>query len=457
MRLTKDLTVGHPFSVMLMFSLPMFVSVVFQQLYNIADSVIAGRYAGEEALAAIGASFPVTMLLMSVCFGCNIGCSIVTSKLFGAKEYDNFCTAIKTSLTTSLICSIVMSVFGIICSSGILKLLGTPDNIFLDSKAYLDIYVYGYIFLFFYNVANGIFNSMGDSVTPLIFLVCSSIGNIVLDVVFVKNMHMGVAGAAWATFIAQGVAGILSMIVLITRIYKLFNKEFKAAKWFDKPSFSMLVKISIPSVLQQAFISVGNLIIQSLVNGFASSVVAGYTAGTKINAFAIVSSVTLGNSMSTYTGQNVGARKFDRIRKGLFYNILINAILVAVLAVVFFVFAKDFISMFLDSNASDLARNTGVEFLRIVTPVYFFMAMKFSSDGALRGLGRMNLFMLSTALDLVLRIIFSYILVIPFGARGIWLAIPVGWIIGGLLSFWFYKISIKKCTGTMEDKNLTEA
>ena len=209
--MNKDLTVGDPQSVLWKFSIPMFVSVIFQQMYNIADSVIAGKFAGEDALAAVGASYPITMIFMAIAVGSNIGCSVVISQYFGAKWYDKMKTAVSTTLIASLALSLVLTVAGLLGSRGLMVMINTPDNIFADGDLYLRIYIGGFVFLFLYNVATGIFTSLGDSKTPLYFLIGSSIGNILLDTLFVAVFHWGVAGVAWATFLAQGVACVLAL------------------------------------------------------------------------------------------------------------------------------------------------------------------------------------------------------------------------------------------------------
>ncbi len=214
----KDLTEGNPSKVLIDFSLPMFISAVFQQFYNMADSIIAGRFAGEDALAAVGASYPVTMVFMAIAMGSNIGCSVVISQLFGAREYGKVKTAVSTTVIASTIISIVLSAIGILASNFIMNIINTPSNIFNDSKLYFNIYMLGFIFLFLYNVSNGVFTSLGDSKTPLIFLIGSSVGNIFLDILFVAVFNWGVAGVAWATFIAQGIACLLAMVSLVIRI-----------------------------------------------------------------------------------------------------------------------------------------------------------------------------------------------------------------------------------------------
>lgn len=216
----KDLTEGEPRKILWQFTLPMFVSVIFQQLYNIADSVIVGNFSshGEDALAAVGASYPITMIFMAIAMGCNVGCAVVISQLFGAKRYREMKTAVYTTLLASLALSLVLTVLGLVFSPLMLKALQTPENIFGDADVYLRIYIGGFLFLFLYNVVTGVFTSLGDSKTPLYFLIGSSLSNILLDWVFVALFHWDVAGVAWATFICQGIACILAMITLQKRL-----------------------------------------------------------------------------------------------------------------------------------------------------------------------------------------------------------------------------------------------
>ena len=309
----KDLTVGEPRKVLWKFTLPMFISVIFQQMYNIADSVIVGNFSkhGEDALAAVGASYPITMIFMAIAIGSNIGCSVVISQLFGAKKYREMKTAISTTLLAAGIVTFVMTLLGILGSNVMLHMIQTPQNILRDANTYLKIYIGGFLFLFFYNIVTGMFTSLGDSKTPLYFLIASSLGNIILDYIFVAYFHWDVAGVAWATFICQGIACVLALFTLQTRL-----KELECVEKTEKFSFAMLKKIAlfaVPSILQQSFISIGNIFIQSLINGFGSSVIAGYSAAIKINTFGITCFTTLGNGVSSFSAQNIGAKKNQQL------------------------------------------------------------------------------------------------------------------------------------------------
>ena len=335
----KDLTEGNPQKVLWQFTIPMFISVIFQQLYNIADSVIAGKFAGEDALAAVGASYPITMIFMAIAVGSNVGCAVVISQFFGAKEYGKMKTAVFTTLISSVVLSIVLMAAGLLGTRGLMEMIRTPENIFADGALYLKIYVGGFLFLFLYNVATGIFTSLGDSKTPLYFLIGSSLGNIVLDIWFVAGFQWGVAGVAWATFIAQGIACVLALLTLVKRL-----QTVETAEKYDIFSLSMLKKISmiaVPSILQQSFVSVGNIFIQSLVNSFGSSVIAGYSAAIKLNTFSITCFTTLGNGVSSFTAQNLGAGKVDRARKGLSAGIKMGLLTAVPFFIAFFIFGQN--------------------------------------------------------------------------------------------------------------------
>ena len=357
-----DLTEGKAQSVLWRFTIPLFISVIFQQLYNIADSVIAGKFAGEDALAAVGASYPITMIFMAVAVGSNIGCSVIISQLFGAKRYEEMKTAISTTLVAAFGISALLTGAGLMGSAAMMRMINTPDNIFTDGNLYLKIYIAGFAFLFLYNVATGIFTSLGDSKTPLYFLIGSSIGNIVLDYIFVADFHWGVAGVAWATFLAQGIACVLALYTVLKRL-----KTIKTEKNWKLFSGSMLKKISIvaiPSILQQSFISIGNIFIQSLINSFGSSVIAGYSAAVKLNTFTITSFTTLGNGTSSFTAQNLGAGKMERIREGFWASVKMAFLIAVPFFIAFFFFGEGMLSMFMGSESKE-AMETGVQFLEL--------------------------------------------------------------------------------------------
>lgn len=435
-----DMTEGRPFGILWRFTVPMLISVMFQQLYNIVDSVVAGKFVGVDALAAVGASYPVTMIFMAVATGLNIGCSVVISLYFGAKEYEQMKSAVSTSLLTVLGISVLLTVIGLVFSRPLMSLLKTPEDIFGDSALYLNIYICGLIFLFMYNICTGVFTALGDSRTPLYFLIASSVGNIILDLVFVICFHMGVAGVAWATFLAQGVSSVLAFITLKKRLKSVISGAY------DKFSSSMLKKImevAVPSILQQSFISVGNLFVQGLINSYGSTVVAGYSAGMKINTFAITSFTTLGNGVSSFTAQNMGARKMDRVSKGFRSGVIMVLSVAVPVFLLFFFGGRPIVELFM-SEGGERAAGVGVEFLRITSPFYAVISLKLIADGILRGAGAMKAFMIATFSDLILRVILAFVLSGFWGETGIWLSWPVGWVIGTSLSVGFYLSGIWK-------------
>ncbi len=430
-----NLTEGSVRKKLWFYSVPMLISVMFQQIYNIADSMIAGKFAGEDALAAVGASYPITMLFIAIAVGSNIGSSVVISQLFGAKDYKTMKTAISTCLFSIVILSIFLTITGFIFCNPLIKLIHTPNKIFADASLYMRIYIAGILFLFLYNICTGIFNALGDSKTPLYLLIMSSVGNIILDYIFVKFFKWGVSGVAWATFIAQGFSCILAFIIMLKRLSK-FHPEVKASL-FSAKMLKRVSYMSIPSILQQSFVSVGNIFIQSLINSFGSSVIAGYSAALKLNTFAVTSFSTLGNGLSGFTAQNIGAGKKDRIKSGYFCGCQLAWIISIPFFILLFIFPKQILLMFMDAESSK-ALETGILYLRILSPFYLFVGTKLITDGALRGSGAMKTFMIATFTDLITRVVLSYILANPFGSTGVWLSWPIGWLIATALSIVFY-------------------
>ena len=435
--MNKDLTVGKPSEVLWRFCLPLFGSIIFQQLYNIADSLVAGKFIGENALASVGNSYEITLIFIAFAFGCNIGCSVIVSQLFGSKKYGQMKTAIHTTFIAGCVLCAVLMTIGLVFCGQMLELIHTPEILMPDSLLYLRIYIVGFPFLFLYNVATGVFSALGDSKTPFIFLAVSSTANIVVDIIFVKSFNMGVAGVAWATFLCQGVSCILSLLVIYRRLAKIELDE--KAQWFSLKLFIKISYIAIPSILQQSFISVGNIIIQSIINGFGPGVIAGYAASVKLNNLVITSFTTLGNGISNYTAQNIGANKLPRIKEGFRAGLKIVWILCIPFFLLYF-FAGHIPLMLFMENTSGTAVATGIEFLKILSPFYFVVSMKLVADGILRGSEMMKQFMIATFTDLILRVVLAAVLSRPhfFGSTGIWMSWPIGWVIATAISIYFY-------------------
>ena len=281
--MTNDLTIGKPETVLWKFCMPLFGSIIFQQLYNIADSFVAGKFIGENALAAVGNSYEVTLIFIAFAFGCNMGCSVIVSQFFGAKKFDNMKTAVYTAMITSTVICVLLMGLGLIFCDSLLGIINTPKELIKDSKLYLDIYIFGLPFVFFYNIATGIFSALGDSKTPFYFLAVSSTANIVVDILFVTVFRMGVAGVAWATFLCQGISCVFAVVVVFRRLKGI---ETGKVSLFSFDILKRIMTVAVPSILQQSFISVGNIIIQGTINGFGPSVMAGYSAAASAAAVA---------------------------------------------------------------------------------------------------------------------------------------------------------------------------
>ena len=418
------------------FCLPLFGSIIFQQLYNIADSWVAGKFISQNALAAVGNSYEITLIFIAFAFGCNMGCSVVVSQLFGAKEYSNMKTAVYTSmLTSAVICGALMLV-GLLGCDSLLALINTPEEVLADSKLYLDIYIWGLPFVFFYNIATGIFSALGDSKTPFVFLAVSSLSNIGMDILFVEAFDMGVAGVAWATFLCQGVSCVLAVVVVLLRLRKIHTEG--KVRVFSGELLKRFILIAVPSTLQQSFVSIGNIIIQSVINGFGTDVMAGYSAAVKLNNLVITSFTTLGNGISNFAAQNIGAGKMERVKAGFIAGLKLVWRLCAPILLLYFIWGKGLMGFFLD-EPTELALSTGVIFLRILSPFYFVVSAKLVADGILRGAGMMKQFMMATFTDLILRVVLAFVLSgTVLGSTGIWCAWPVGWCVATAMSIRFY-------------------
>lgn len=433
----KNLTVGKPETVLRRFCIPLFGSVIFQQFYNLADSFVAGKFIGENALAAVGNSYEITLIFIAFAFGCNIGCSVIVSHFFGAGNVGEMKTAVYTAMITSAIVCAVLMCLGIAFCDSLLHMIRTPDELFADSKLYLDTYIWGLPFVFFYNLATGIFSALGDSKTPFFFLAVSSTANVAIDILFVTWLRMGVAGVAWATFLCQGVSCLLAVSVVILRLRKIHAD--KKTSVFSVSILKKFLSVAVPSVLQQSFISIGNIIIQGVINGFGAGVIAGYSASVKLNNLVITSFTTLGNGISNYTAQNIGAGKLARVKEGFRAGMKLVWALTVPLFLAYFFFGKWLLCLFME-EPSALALQTGVAFLRVLSPFYFVISAKLVADGILRGSNMMNKFMIATFTDLILRVGLAIVLSkTALGSVGIWSAWPIGWTAAAILSIMFYQ------------------
>ena len=425
-----------PISALIIFALPMMLGNLFQQFYTMADSVIVGRFVGEKALAAVGASYALTTVFISIAIGGGIGASVVASRAFGAKRYGMMKSAISTSLITFLVLSIILGMIGYIFSPEIMSALNTPEDILADAISYLRIYFLGLPFLFMYNVLASMFNALGKSKIPLFLLIFSSILNIFLDIYMVRNLGMGVDGAAWATLIAQGISAIISFMVLL-RTLSAFNE--KNERIWSSELFRTISLIALPSILQQSTVSIGMMLVQSVVNSFGSEVLAGFSAAMRIESIAVVPMSAMGNAMSSYTAQNLGADKTERVVKGYHASYLIVAVLAILIMIPLETVNTWIIKLFIGSEGTAAAMATGTGYLSFMGWFFALIGFKMITDGLLRGAGDMTPFMISTFSDLILRVGLAIIFSAFWGSVGIWLSWPVGWAVGAIVSLIFLK------------------
>lgn len=431
-----DMSVGKPWRVLLNFSFPLLLSAIFQQLYNIADTVIAGRCLGEDALAAVGSSYPITMIFMAIALGSTAGASVVISRLFGEKRLTDMKTAIFTTYTSIGLLSVILTVLGVIFCRPMLNALNTHADIMEESVSYLNIYTLGLVFLFVYNIATCVFSSLGDSKTPLVLLICSSAGNVGLDLLLVTCFDMGVGALALATLIAQGFASVIASLILFKRIRAIETPE--KPKIFSKRILMQISRLAVPGIFQQSFVSVGNLFIQSLINSFElTAVTAAYTAAIKLNTFAVTMFSTLAGGVSNFTAQNLGAGMVDRVKSGFKSGILTGEIVAVTVSLICVIFPDQLIGLFVD-DPTDMVIETGRSFLRIISPFYFTVCAKLIADNVFKGAGTMVFFMISTFTDLILRVVLAYVFSGFMGVDGVWWSWPVGWGISALLALVFY-------------------
>ena len=332
---------------------------------------------------------------------------------------------------------LLLMLVGILGCDGLLTLINTPEEVFADSALYLDIYVWGLPFVFFYNIATGVFSALGDSKTPFIFLAASSLSNIAVDILFVTAFKMGVAGVAWATFLCQGISCVLAVAVVIRRLKQLPSQGKPVL--FSGDLLGRFVVIAIPSVLQQSFISVGNILIQSVINRFGTDIMAGYSASVKLNNLVITSFTTIGNGISNYAAQNLGAGKLTRIQEGFRAALKMVWLICLPLVALYCTCGRALMNFFME-DATEAALGSGMRFLWILSPFYFVVSAKLVADGILRGTGKMRQFMTATFTDLILRVVLAFVLSgTVLASTGIWCAWPIGWTVATVISILFYR------------------
>ena len=376
------MTEGVIWKELLFFSIPLLLGNLFQQLYNTVDSIIVGNFCGKNALAAVGSSNPIINLLVSFFMGLSIGAGVIISRYFGARDQEKLHDAVHTSIALTLAAGIFMTIFGYLASPLVLELVGTPAKVMDNSVLYLQVYFLGILGVMLYNMGSGILRAIGDSKNPLYFLIISSLTNIVLDLLFVVTFNMGIAGAAWATLISQCLSAVLTMILLVRSKaeYRVILKDIK----MKKDMLISIIRIGLPSGIQNAIVSFSNVIVQKNINSFGASAMAGCGSYTKIDGFAILPVMSFSMAMTTFVGQNMGAKKYDRVKQGAKTGMIMSCSITAAIALILFLFAPNILRIFSDDKQ---VLYYGILMMRTVVPGYLFLAISHALSGVIRGAG----------------------------------------------------------------------
>ena len=446
----------NPGAVLFVFALPMIIGNLFQQFYNMVDTIIVGRFIGTQALAAVGASYAFTNVFIMIAIGGGIGASVLTSQYLGAEEYGKMRTSVFTALISFLLISVCLALLGFVLNPLLMRLLRTPQDVFSDAVLYLQIYFAGIPFLFMYNVITATFNALGKSYIPLVFLFFSSVLNIILDIWMVVQCRLGVAGAAIATVIAQGLSAVLSFLVLLLILRGYSVSEGEKVKLFDWKMFFSGMKIAIPSIIQQSIVSIGMLLVQSVVNFFGTEAIAGYSAGTRVESICIVPMIAMGNAVSTFTAQNLGAKKPERVKQGLCSSFFIVIGFAVVICAALGIYHDSIMRMFINEHVSGNAFATGNAYLMFIAWFFVFIGFKATTDGVLRGSGDVTVYMVANLVNLGIRVTIANLCAPVFGIQAVWYAIPVGWIVNFLMSYSWYKTGRWSRMGLVEEQVLAE-
>lgn len=431
------MTEGSPLLLMLQFAVPMLIGNIFQQLYNMVDSIIVGKYVGPNALAAVGVTGSITFFVFSLVIGLSTGIAVVISQYFGARDEDSLRLAFSTSVYVAAASALVLSIVGYLIARPVLILLRTPDNILEDAVLYLHIIMAGSTAMVIYNWIASVLRALGDSITPLIFLVISSLLNIGLDLLFVIQFEWGVAGVAYATILAQLVSGIICLLYAMIKmpILRLRRGEIN----YDAKMCTNVVKIGIPSGVQSSLIAVSVMVMQSVVNQYGSVIVAGFIAATKIESIVFQPGNSIGMANATYTGQNIGAGNIDRVKQGYRAMVLLNIISYIIITPFLWFFAGDLMKLFVDQSAdAALVVETGTKYLHIVTPFFIPVAILMGFQSLLKSAGDVMATMILGLTEVLARVVFSFGLSHFFGYAGVFSATPAAWVTSCVIAFFFY-------------------
>ena len=431
----KDLTTGKESRLILQFATPMLLGNIFQQMYNIVDSIVIGNYLGKEALAAVGASFPFIFLLISMIIGIASGSTIIIAQYFGAKNMEKVKQAIDTLYIFLFFASIAVSIIGISLSGPIFRLIDLPEEVIPQAVTYMNIYIGGIIFAFGFNGISAILRGLGDSRTPLYFLVVSTLVNIGLDLLFVIVFKWGIAGVAIATVISQAGAFITAVIYL-NRTHEVVQlSSFRLI--FDREIFRQSLRIGLPTGLQQWFVSIGMLALFRIVNVFGTPAAAAYTIVMRIDSFASLPAMNFAAALSSFVGQNLGAKKPSRVRHGMQATIMMTSIISVSVSILAVIFRTQLMLLF--TKDPEVVR-IGEDYILIVSFFYIIFSTMFVINGTLRGAGDTLIPMFITLFSLwVIRIPLSWYLSTEIGIIGIWWGTPIAWFFGMTLSYAYYR------------------
>ena len=447
----KDLSYGNEGRLILKFAIPMLLGNVFQQMYNIVDSVVVGKYIGKAALAAVGTSGPIIFLLVSFIIGVTMGFTIVVSQFFGAKQLDNVKKAINTLYIFMFFTSLVVTVGGIMLSGYIFRIIDLDPAIIPDATLFLNIFLSGLIFLFGYNGTSAILRGLGDSKTPLYFLIGSVGLNIILDLIFVPVLHWGVAGVAFATVISEACA-FIAQIVYLNKYHKVVKLSFRNFT-FDHDIFIKSIKIGLPTGFQQTFVAAGMVALYWIVNQFGVDANAAYSAAGRIDNFAAMPAMSFAVALSTFVGQNMGANRPDRVKAGLRATLIMTSIISAGISLVTVVFGEFLMKMFTNDA---VVIKMGGDYLRIIGSFYILFSLMFVINGLLRGAGDTLVPMFISLFSLwIIRIPVAWLLAKnpAIGVHGIWWSIPVGWFSGVILYYAYYRMGYWKKKAVVKYKS----
>lgn len=441
-----DMTSGNPLKHIILFFIPLVIGNIFQQLYNIADLVIVGRTLGVESFAAVGAVAPLFFLVTFVIVGLTNGFAVVTGQKYGAKDISGVRSSVIVSIILSIIVTFIFSFACLFLMNPILHRMNVPQNIYHNAFMYIRIITAGLIATTMYNMLASIIRALGDSKTPLYFLMIASIINIILALIFIQHFNMGIPGSAIAVILSQGISFLLCLLFIKYKfpILHLTKEDFAIVK--DKKEFFTSayehLRIGVPMALQFSMIGIGVLIIQSVCNSFGSNVIAALTAALRIEQIATLPMMSFGIALATYVAQNYGARKFKRIRLGVIKTSTINIVLSILMACVMRLWGADIISAFIGSATKSII-NIAHQYLLISTIYYFFLGQIFIYRNALQGMGETVFPLLACAAELVMRAFAAIYLAIKFGYAGIFYSGPIAWISASSVLFFGYLWSIR--------------